>query len=55
MQFETCELTLGEFNVKRKASDKYLGQVFHTDGSKASVAATIKDRELKEQSLSSRS
>ena len=46
-QLETWELSFGEFDVKKKASDKYLGQVLHTDGNKASVAAAIKDREGK--------
>ena len=46
-QLETCELSLGEFVVKKKVTNKYLGQVLQTDGNKASVAATIKDWEWK--------
>jgi hypothetical protein len=46
-ELEKCELSLGDFLVKRKNSDRYLGQIFHTDGVKASVEATIVDREGK--------
>ena len=44
-QLETCELTLGTFKVKRKVCDKYLGQILHTEGNRASIEATIKERE----------
>ena len=33
--------------MKRKTSDRYLGQILHTDGNKASADATISDREGK--------
>ena len=46
-QLEQCELSLGDFTVKRKQSDKYLGQILHTDGVRSSVEATIADREGK--------
>ena len=46
-ELEMCELSLGDFPVKRKISDRYLGQILHTDGVKASVEATIVDREGK--------
>ena len=44
---ESNPLYLGEFPVRRKQYDKYLGQILHTDGVRASVEATIKDREGK--------
>ena len=37
-------LRFGEFNVKRKSSDKYLGQIIHEGGLTESVEATIKER-----------
>ena len=40
-------LYLGDFQIKRKDSDRYLGQILHTDGVRASCMATIKDREGK--------
>ena len=40
-------LSLGDFPVKRKENDRYLGQILHTDGVRASCAATISDREGK--------
>ena len=46
-QLESNPLYLGEFPVRRKQYDKYLGQILHTDGVRASVEATIKDREGK--------
>ena len=46
-QLENCKLSLGGFKVKRKECDKYLGQILHTEGNRASVEATIKDREGK--------
>ena len=46
-ELEKCELSLGDFPVKRKNSDRYLGQILHTDGVKSSVEATIVDREGK--------
>ena len=33
--------------MKRKESDKYLGQILHTNGARASCEATISDRESK--------
>ena len=41
---ERNPLHLGGFQVKRKDSDKYLGQILHTDGVRASCAATIASR-----------
>jgi hypothetical protein len=46
-QLEQCELSLRDFTVQRKQSDKYLGQILHTDGVRSSVEATIADREGK--------
>ena len=46
-QLEYTTLSLGGFPVKRKESDRYLGQILHTDGNRASVNATISDREGK--------
>ena len=46
-QLENCELSLGNFSVKRKEFDRYLGQILHTDGVRASVEATIAEREGK--------
>ena len=43
-QLEHCELSLGNFPVKRKHSDRYLGQILHSDGVRASVEATIQER-----------
>ena len=43
-QLEECELFLGHFPVKRKQFDKYLWQILHTDGARASVEATIAER-----------
>jgi hypothetical protein len=43
-QLKECELSLGQFSVKRKQCDKYLGQILHTDGASASVEATIAER-----------
>ena len=37
-------LVFGEFKMKRKTQDKYLGHILHEDGLTASVAATVKDR-----------
>ena len=37
-------LVFGDFAVKRKISDKYLGQIIHEGGLKESVRATIKER-----------
>ena len=34
----------GNFVVKEKIKDKYLGDIFHSDGLAASVHATVKDR-----------
>ena len=38
-------LKLGTFLVKQKQSDRYLGQILHSDGVRASVNATISERE----------
>ena len=38
---------MGDFQIKRKDSDRYLGQILHTDGVRASCMATIRDREGK--------
>ena len=46
---ENCELSLGGFKVKRKECDKYLCQILQTEGNRASVETTIKDREGKEK------
>ena len=40
-QLENNPLYLGEFPVKRKEQDKYLGQILHSDGVRASCEATI--------------
>jgi hypothetical protein len=40
-------LNLGDVPVKKKESDRYLGQVLHTGGLRASVEATIRDRQGK--------
>ena len=40
---ETVSLEFGSFIVKRKVSDKYLGQVIHEDGVEKSADATVKD------------
>ena len=45
MEYST--LSLGSFPVKRRDCDRYLGQVLHTDGNRASVEATIKERQGK--------
>ena len=37
-------LKFGDFEMKRKVEDKYLGHILHEDGLTASVAATVKDR-----------
>ena len=36
-QLEQCELSLGDFKVKRKQSDKFPGQILITDGGRSSV------------------
>ena len=46
-ELENCELSLGDFPVKRKFFDRYLGQILHTDGVKSSVKATTAEREGK--------
>ena len=38
-------LKLGTFSVNQKQSDRYLGQILHSDGVQASIDATIADRE----------
>ena len=37
-------LKFGDFVAKRKASEKYLGQIIHEEGVSASVKATILER-----------
>ena len=37
-------VSFGDFTMKRKVKDKYLGQILHEDGLEASVAATVEDR-----------
>ena len=37
-------LFFGNFQMKRKSEDKYLGHILHEDGLAASVTATVKDR-----------
>ena len=46
-QFEINPLCLGDFPVQRRDSDRYLGQIHHTDGVRVSCAATITSREGK--------
>ena len=43
-QLKVMPLMFGEFLANRTESDKYLGQIIHEDGLKASVEATIKER-----------
>ena len=43
-ELEMSPLKFGNFEVQRKDSDKYLGQVLHQDGLAMSVEATIKER-----------
>ena len=43
-ELEMMPLTFGDFEVKRKVCDKYLGQVIHQDGLASSVGATIQER-----------
>ena len=38
---ESMPLKLGTFLVNQKQSDRYLGQILHSDGVRASVNATI--------------
>ena len=40
-------LKFGTFSVKRRNSEKYLGQIFHTDGLGKCSEATVRDREGK--------
>ena len=46
-QLEQNKLMLGNFPVRKKVSDKYLGQILHTEGARASAEATILDRQGK--------
>ena len=46
-QLEANPSYFGDFPVKRKDSEKYLGQIVHSDGLRASCAATISDWEGK--------
>ena len=46
-EVELRPLVFGEFEVRRKRSDKYLGQVLHEGGLARSVQATIEDRASK--------
>ena len=41
---EKSPLYFNDFKVKEKISDKYLGDLFHSDGLAASVDATVVDR-----------
>ena len=43
-ELEMTPITFGNFTMKRKLKDKYLGQIIHEDGLEASVAATVEDR-----------
>ena len=43
-QLETNPLYFGDFPVKKKDSERYLGQIIHSGGLAASCAATISDR-----------
>ena len=43
-QLKENPLSLGDFPVKRREQDRYLGQILHTNGVQASCAATIEDR-----------
>ena len=44
-ELEANPLMLGDITLKKAKSQKYLGDILHEDGLKASVAATVKDRE----------
>ena len=46
-QLEDNPLYFGDFPVKRKDSEKYLGQIIYSGGVRASCAATITEREGK--------
>ena len=46
-QLNVNQLYLGDFSVKRKESGRYLGQILHTNGARASCEATIAEREGK--------
>jgi hypothetical protein len=46
-QLDSNPLHLGDFPVKQKEYDRYLGQILHSGGVRASAEATIKDRESK--------
>ena len=46
-QLEDNPLYFGDFPVKRKDSEKYLGQIIHSGGVRASCAVTITEREGK--------
>ena len=50
-QLEANPLFLGGLPIKRKESDKYLGQILHTDGVRASCAATSAAREGNQKEL----
>ena len=41
---ESNPLMFGDFTLKQRASEKYLGQVFHTDGLSRSSEATVEER-----------
>ena len=43
-ELELNPIKFGEFTMSRKNQDKYLGQILHEDGLRASVAATVADR-----------
>ena len=44
-ELKSRPLKLGTFVVKQKQCDRYLGQMLHSGGVKASVEATIAERE----------
>ena len=46
-ELEIMPLKFGEFEVKQKEQDKYLGQILHQEGLTKSVEATIKERSRK--------
>ena len=41
---QTNPLVFDTFDIKQRVSDKYLGQILHSDGLEASAAATVKER-----------
>ena len=41
---QTNPLVFETFDIKQRVSDKYLGQILHSDGLEASAAATVRER-----------